>query len=257
MSENGHSSTQRLWVENFDKLLRAWQNQIRTNRNLHAIEARRLKKRFYMIGVGTTVFGAIVTAVGLAFSQNPNMWVSIPQNVATGFVTALTGVMTFLGDDGNSSKHYEAANRYQALDLLLSNILVIPKNQREDPIEVLNSIREQFDDITSSSPMLPDTSLTDDLQWKYKKSSVVISSDHESHNDETRTSSESGDSITINVDLDSHPTSARANLMTNAKMQNELCGITNKNARYGVIAQMQYQLERMSDHIQNREDELS
>ena len=237
-------SQQILWFdENLDKLLRVWQQQIRINRNSHRSEARKLKKRFYIIGGGGTILGAIVTAVGLTFSQDPNIWVSIAQNIAIGIVTSLTGLVTFLGDDGNSSKHYEASNRYQALDFLISNILVIPKDQRDDAIEVLNSIRGQFDDISSSSPMLPANPT--ELQWTHQQPSPRVPSPGETDSSSDKISIDDDTIHAIPIDLDAHPTSVTAMLTTQTRMQNELCGIANRNNRYGVLDQMQYQLERM------------
>lgn len=252
MTETLESRTLNIWDKNLDKLLRAWQAQIIANINAHRIEASKLKRRYYVMGGSATVLGAIVTAVGLTFSQNPEFAVSISQNVAMGCVAALTGLVTFLGDDGKSTKHHEAANKYQALHLLISNILAIPRDQRDDGVEVLNSVREQFDDITNASPMLSDDPST--LRWKFdgsydNKAEIETKDEDDTYHDISSNTDEN--TVSIHIDLDAQPASAKTNMETQTRMQNELCGVTNRNNRYGVITQMQYQLQRMDSHNQD------
>lgn len=154
--ENNHSSSHQIWKPGrLERLLRAWKEVIRNNTTAHRKASVKLKKRFYIMGGTAAALGALITAINLAFAQDPIEWLMITTNIATGGVAALTALVTILGDDGSSVKHHEAANRYQALEMLIMNIMGTPSQYREDPASILNGIRQQFDDISSSTPMLP------------------------------------------------------------------------------------------------------
>jgi hypothetical protein len=181
-----------------------------------------------------TVLGTIVTAVGIAFSQDPIRWVAIVQDIFTGIVTALTGLITFVSYQKMSEKHHETANRYQALDRLISTILALPPDNRDDPTEVLANVRIQFDDIVSSSPIPTSiTKLSENLEYKVKY-------DHKE---------EENKEVTIPINIEEYDIGEGMGLKR--RLETERKGVINGDISTQMLL---YQIQRMEES-QNCNDE--
>ena len=218
--------------KSFCILLKRWQKQIKFYTLAHKREALSLRKKHYILGGLATVLGTVVTAVGIAFSQDPIQWVAIVQDIFTGIVTGLAGLVTFLSYQKRSEKHHETANRYQALDRLISTILALPPTNRDDPTEVLATVRTQFDDIVSSSPIPTSiTKLSETLEYK-------VQTDHE---DEEKTNED----VAIPIGIEEYDIGG--NMRLTQRLETERKGVINGDISTQMLL---YQIERMN----NRED---
>ncbi len=240
------------WSVNLDKLLRAWQRQTQQNEKLHRKQSTIFSRKFYWIG-GTAIVVGSVTSSGefASFTECSDgawcdfkMWFRFILALATVVVTILAGLQTFLGYEGESKNHKEAANKYHALRNVIANILAFPPTQRGDPTEILNSIRNQFEDIINSSPNLPIEDVKEELDWTYGKTppNTEIEFTENGENDEN------DESVKIDIDLDLGGTPFNTDMKMKEHLGKERCGLANNSNTYGVINQLRYQLERMENH---------
>jgi hypothetical protein len=211
------------------KLLQAWKRQIQINYKAHKNLSLYYKRRFYIMGGSATALGTILTATSLAIGDRRTEWMQIALDVCLGVVSALSGLVITLGDDGRSVNHHEAYNRYKALELLITNVLAIPPSARGDIVTIVDSIRQQFDDIVASSPLLN----TDNADLP-----TVVNEVNDGINPEE-----------VHIDVENLPQqegetfSDRIRIV--GQMESDRCHIANKNQRcYNLF---QYQLDRLKD----------
>ncbi len=238
------------WSHNLDKLLRAWQRQTRRNESLHRIQANRYSKKFYHLGGVAIVLGSITASGEFAtFTEcdDESAWCSIKEwvrfslAILTVGTTALASLQTFLGYEGKSKDHLEAANKYHALNNVIANTLAFSPDDRGDSVEILNSIRNQFEDIVNASPNLPSKEIETELNWVYDHTSTNTQIELTEQNTED-------ENIIIDIDLDSQGAHHQTQMKMKERMNREMCGIQNNSNTYGVINQLRYQLDRMEQH---------
>lgn len=223
---------ERVWSENYERLLRAWQAQVLHTSRKHRIEAHRFKRRYTILGILSGSLSAFVSVVGVATFRScdssskmceANQWVRLGDTLISGVVAVLVFCVTFLNYDSLSQKHHETSKKYQALCSTIQTYLTIP-SQRGNPIEVLNSVREQYRDIGIQAPLLP-TVLHDELDYRVGQNS-------------------SDENVAIDVDLDNETVDTDSRL----KVQREFHRNLNREDESGLLAQLRYQLERFDTH---------
>jgi len=217
------------WPREAIRLLHAWKRQVGINILNHHKEALYYKRRFYIMGGIATVLGTILTGIGIAFAKDPIRWLTITTDICVAIITALTGLITLLGDGERSNKHHEASNRYRALELLISNILAIPASVRGNPKDILTNLCQQYDDIVSSSPIL---SRIEPLNQPLTRG-------------DNREDIETGNQPIPPLDMDgiswgSNDFSDRIRMQ--GQIENDRCAIANRNMRYNIFA---YECERL------------
>lgn len=205
---------------NIEKVLTAWQIQIKKNRDDHKTLSIKYKQRHYWIGIPATIIGSLATSGSLAltgrpfFGINPR-WIDLTFDLCTALITAAIALQTFLGSEDKSVKHKEAANKYDALARLIENILISPIETRGSSSDIINSIRKQFDYIVNSSPTLP-----------VNQTDLSIYSPPP-------------------IDIESTPINIDTHREFSEQMGREQCEIHNANNSYGVLNAIRYQLDRL------------
>ena len=155
----------RLWTPELDKLLRRWKKQIGKREKGHASLERKYRKRHYMFGVPATIISSI-SGTGI-FATFRNCVESTTQyceqdqvvRLLVGCITvvnmALVGFQTFRNYQGDAEQHKSSSDDYGALYRMIDTTLLLPGSHRGDPIEALQTIRSQYDELVKKAPLLP------------------------------------------------------------------------------------------------------
>lgn len=226
-----------VWSANVERLLRAWNDNIYIKENSHRKLAIIYNKRFYQVGLSAIILGTLVTGFGLSTFRENNLWLSLASEIGTGVVTCIVGVQTFMGYQSSSQKHHEAANRYQALKNIIQNTMALRAEDRGSAPDVINSIRQQYDDIGLASPLIPEDEKI--LDFNVKKGR------------ERKESSDGEDVIVIDIDLDGQSPSHGQQMKMAEQMQREMCGA---GSSQGVMDQLRYQFERFQEHTSTADE---
>ncbi len=140
-----------------NKLLRTWKIQIEKNEKLHRKKALVLRKYYYALGIPATILSGLFTTSSLATLpqcySSSLFAICVSESIIGAVATALIGLQTFLQPTERSSDNKGASDRYQTL-LRTIDMILITKN-KGDPSNILNNIRKTFDDIITTSPVLP------------------------------------------------------------------------------------------------------
>nr|QBK86623.1 MAG: uncharacterized protein LCMAC102_04190 [Marseillevirus LCMAC102] len=168
----------KLWTRELDKLLRRWKMQIGKREEGHLDLARKYNQRHYIFGVPATVLTTLIATGVLATFRNcdtcaqqdvtcsGDQWIRLVIGIIGVFSAGLTAFQTLMNYQGEVEKHKSASDGYGQLFRILDTILLTSNPIRGDPVETLQNIRNQYDDIVRRSPTLPkayDAELTYDV----------------------------------------------------------------------------------------------
>lgn len=139
-----------------EKLLKSWRHQIEKNENKHRKNALWFRRGYYGLGVPATLLSGLFTAGSLASISgcaSAYFVLCITQSVCGAIVTGLIGTQTYMQMMSRFMNNKLASDRYQALLRTIEIILNTPN--QSDPANILANIQKTFDDIVTTSPMLP------------------------------------------------------------------------------------------------------
>lgn len=134
------------------RLLNEWNEQIEQQKQKHMNRSLLCKNAHYLLGVPATVFSAAFTSSSMANLSRCVDALCILQVVLGTIATALFGLLTFLELMSKSEKH---KNTYGKLLALQRNIeLILSTQNKTDPAEILNNVKELFNYISDDSPLV-------------------------------------------------------------------------------------------------------
>lgn len=140
-------------------LLLSWKQNMEANSLLHRKNQNfysRMKKGF---GYPSFILSSLYTIGSLTTVQqcyySPFFWICVPQIVFGVFVTICVGVLTFGNFDYESALNKSSSDRYESI---IREVEVYLNSKKPmDSTVFLSFIKSKFDDIVSTSPMIPDT----------------------------------------------------------------------------------------------------
>jgi hypothetical protein len=83
-------------------------------------------------------------------------WVRLGMGILAIFGLTLTGVLTFMNYQSDAEAHKTAGDSYDSLYGNIESLMVIPPLVRGDPVNTLQGIRHEYDDIVKKCPNLPE-----------------------------------------------------------------------------------------------------
>lgn len=143
-----------------NKLLIAWKKQIDENEKTHKNNALWFRKMYYMLGVPATILSGLSTAGALTILQDCStlFGICVLQSCISALVTILIGIQTYTQMMTRHMNNKLASDRYQALSRTLQTYLTTPNNPN-DTSNILNQVRQTYDDIVNTSPLIPSNTL--------------------------------------------------------------------------------------------------
>lgn len=147
-----------------NKLLINWKEKIEKREKIHRKKAIRFRRAYYIIGIPATILSGLTTVGELSMINECSsnlIWSCILQSILGTIITILVGIQTVVPMMTRFTENKTASDRYQALLRTIETILAT-KN-KGDPANILNNVRDVFDDIVKVSPISND----DDMILKY------------------------------------------------------------------------------------------
>lgn len=162
----------KFWTPEIEKLLRKWRRQVNERYIEHRELERKYSKRFYLLGIPTSVLGTVVATGVIVTFQNCNactpteaadcardQWIRLVMGIIQIISVVFAAISLFMDYGGASGDNKNSAVAYAGLVRRIDTILGSPVSSRDDPIHTLNDIRSQFDDISKNSPTIKATAL--------------------------------------------------------------------------------------------------
>lgn len=150
-----------IWTPELEKLLRKWKNNCSVREKGHLYLARKYSRRHYTFGLPAVLLGAATsTSLFATFQESDDngeiyQWVRFVMAFISLSSTTLTAVMTFFNYQEASEINKNSADEWSALYRQISNVLILPLEARDNPVETLRNIRNTYDELRKSSPTLP------------------------------------------------------------------------------------------------------
>lgn len=158
----------KLWTPDLDRLLRRWKDQISKRQIGHTHQARKFSRRHYILGIPTTLIGAIVcTGILATFRKcsscadlnstrcEIDQWIRLIAGIIGLVSAALAALMTFMNYQDIAGDHKDASTGFENLHRVIETLLQVPGSVRGDPVATLHNLRDQYTTLVRNSPQLP------------------------------------------------------------------------------------------------------
>lgn len=163
------------WTPDLNKLLRKWNRQLAKRQGAHIKLSIKYIRRHYYIGIPSIMVStAVSTGILSTFknSEDPDTQIADQYTRLVIGIVGIAGAMlsalqTFMEYQKLAEAHKIAADMYETLYRDIDTIIQVPSTIRGDPLELITSIRERYDEIRKKSPQLVDYDL--DLSYEVYK----------------------------------------------------------------------------------------
>lgn len=163
-----------MWTNNIINVIGKWKETAKKNMIEHNDKAISYNRRFYKLGILSIVTGLVVVFGELLTFENCTIntedflcknqqWFKIIFAAFASSSTTLMGLQTFLSYQKRSTEHQEAANSYDAMIMVIENILALPVRLRGSPSVFLQTIKEQYDKIVFRAPIIKREKIENEL----------------------------------------------------------------------------------------------
>lgn len=160
------------WTPNMEKLLRTWGRQVQKSARSHAQLARTYKTRNILLGGPAVVLGGLASGASFSMLRQcteeetyctaTRLGVSILMVTSTAFMS----LKSFMNYDVRAKEHSQAADRFDALARTINNTLAYDRARRGNPVDIMTSIRNQYELIVGNAPSLKgEVAISDELQF--------------------------------------------------------------------------------------------
>jgi len=138
------------------RLLDSWKLQIRDNERKHSYRSGFLKKVYYVVNVlGIVIEGVVATALFTNLETLTPFTIMLTVAILETFALILNGASTFLDFGSASNEHFNSSKEYDSL-LRFIDTIETTFDPDDDPSEILESIRKQYDDVYKNAPYIHD-----------------------------------------------------------------------------------------------------
>jgi hypothetical protein len=141
-----------------EKGLPHWQALAETSQEAHYDSARHYMKKNNWMGVPATIFSAVVGGSVFASLDKGDIafWMRIVLSVISVTAAMLSALQTFLHYGDLVERHHNAAAGYGAIHVEIECTKFIPIEDRDDPKEVLNGLKNRMEALEKDSPPFPE-----------------------------------------------------------------------------------------------------
>jgi hypothetical protein len=138
------------WNEKIEDLFVKYQAESKELSDLHALQGKKKKKYHYMLSIPSVLIPIVMSSTTSYFGNNHDYSV-LANSLGYLFITALTGLNTFLGYGQKYTKHEEACTRYDELYREIESILIKNKKYRLPADVSLEHVLNKFIFLNMSS----------------------------------------------------------------------------------------------------------
>jgi hypothetical protein len=160
-SQRDYSDPELPWTANVRHLLVEWRDRADATSQTHFAVANRLWARSKALGIPVVVLTAFVgTSVFATLEDVVNTGMRIFAGVAIVLASVLASLQTFLNLGEQAEKNRAAAEDWSAIRREISEMLALHPEHIEthgDPKKYLDGLRTRIDEVSKSSPDMPDS----------------------------------------------------------------------------------------------------
>jgi hypothetical protein len=151
----------KFWTPDLEKLLRKWRVQIAKKQEGHMHAHRSNNKKYYILGVPTTILAAVIASGILATFQNCDpasnscvidQWLRLTIAILGVINVILTAFHIFMGYQAKAEQHKNAADSFDELTRSIDSTIQLPPSMRGDAIGTLQTLRIQYTDVVKTAP---------------------------------------------------------------------------------------------------------
>ncbi len=220
-------------IPKVNNLLLSWKLQVERNEKMHRSRALCFRTLYYCLGVPATILSGLFTASSLTTIHQCTSLIAlcIIQSIAGALVTVLIGIQTYMQLTTRFEQNKFASDRYQALLRTIETTL-----NTENKGDELNNIQRIFDDIVSTSPVLP-------VERKHRKYSFFNILRYEKDVDVVKTKH-----VVKDVDVDVVNNVGEANDVV--KTEDEVwidIALEENMKKFRINPELQYQIDRLTN----------
>lgn len=144
------------WTPEVEQLLATWLKRMDACQHAYYLEAERLKRWHFWLGIPAVIFSTVVgTAV---FATLENQAVAVPARVIVALVSiaaaVLAGLQTFLRLSESAAEHAHAADWYAAIKRDIEQVRALRREERGPAKASIDSLRKEMNKAGQKSPEL-------------------------------------------------------------------------------------------------------
>ena len=165
-----------VWNKQFEDLLETWMHKAYGYRWIHDTCSKFYRKKNRMISIPTLLLSTVMSAVSFSSSGS-----SDPESQLMGYFqsglsvasTILIAMQNFLKFESEFEKHAILSQAFSTYYREIQSILVMPREYRDNPIEIINNKRLEYDRLLNNQVHIPNAILNQYIE-KFKGKMVLI-----------------------------------------------------------------------------------
>ena len=164
------------WNNQFEDLLETWMHKAYGYRWIHDTCSKFYRKKNRLISIPTLLLSTVMSAVSFSSSGS-----SDPESQLMGYFqsglsvasTILIAMQNFLKFESEFEKHAILSQAFSTYYREIQSILVMPREYRDNPIEIINNKRLEYDRLLNNQVHIPNSILNQYIE-KFKGKMVLI-----------------------------------------------------------------------------------
>lgn len=165
-----------VWNNQFEDLLETWMHKAYGYRWIHDTCSKFYRKKNRLISIPTLLLSTVMSAVSFSSSGS-----SDPESQLMGYFqsglsvasTILIAMQNFLKFESEFEKHTILSQSFSTYYREIQSILVMPREYRDNPIEIINNKRLEYDRLLNNQVHIPNSILNQYIE-KFKGKMVLI-----------------------------------------------------------------------------------
>jgi hypothetical protein len=164
------------WNNQFEDLLETWMHKAYGYRWLHDTCSKYYRKKNRMISIPTLLLSTVMSAVSFSSSgseSDESQLMAYFQSGLSVTATILIAMQNFLKFQSEYEKHALLSQSFSTYYREIQSTLVMPREYRDNPIEIINNKRLEYDRLLNNQVHIPNSILNDYIE-KFKGKMVLI-----------------------------------------------------------------------------------
>ena len=142
------------WTAETEALLRDWRNRVYASQSAYYMEAERLRRWHYLLGIPVVIVSTVVGTTLFASKAGHSMVPILLVGALSAMAAILASLQTFIRFAESAALHGAAADWYSAIRRDIEELQALPRHLRGDVRDRLGSIRKEMNKAGQKAPEL-------------------------------------------------------------------------------------------------------
>jgi len=160
------------WNSQFEKLLEVWMQKAYGYRWIHDRCSKFYRKKHRLVSIPTLLLSTISSAVSFSTSDGSSLLGHFQSGI-TITATILIAMQNYLKFQSEFEKHLLLSYSFATYYREIQSTLVMPKAYRDDPIDIINNKRLEYDRLLNNQVHIPNAILKEYTD-KFKGKIILI-----------------------------------------------------------------------------------